>query len=124
MYIKLLRQWWIILAFFGKPEPEKFTLFYLPELIDPLEFRERLKAICFQENYAEIKYRGQIAGARRLLPKDKQRHLRYYSNGKVSGHEEFDYFTAEEKHKKGDNVKILTPPVKREIREALQGGER
>ena len=118
MYVKLLRLWWRFLAWKGKPEPEKFTLFYLS--ITPLEFRERLKSICFQENYFEIKYKGQIAGARRLLPKDEQQHLRYYSNGKITGHQEFDYFVAEDKHTKGEGVYTLAPQVIQEIKEALR----
>jgi len=119
-WIELLRLWWKFLAKVGKPEPEKFTMFYLPNPITPLEFREKLKKICFQENYWEIKYKGQGIGLRRLIEDDKQEHLRYNpKTGKVTGHQEYDFFVAEDKHKKGENVHPLTREVIREIMEEM-----
>jgi hypothetical protein len=108
VWTKLLRTWWKILARFGKPEPVKFDLCYVAPGTSSLTIREALKPICYQENYWQIWRKGQGIGLRKLVGEDKQVHLRYYpKTGRLTGHREYDFFVAEDKHMKGESVRPI-----------------
>lgn len=104
----------------NKEREERFFLFKLPRPIDPLEFRERLKSLCFQENLFSHAFRGQIFTVRRLLPNGEQDHLRYYQDGAVTGHREMDYFTHQKEHMDSKNLRKLPAGAIEEIKEALK----
>jgi len=110
-----LRVW-----FSGNKERElKFQLFVLPEVISPLEFRERLLPLGYDYNIFSIAYRGQIFTVRKAVPGGHQYHLRYYSDGMVTGHYEVDWFVDEKAHNQGKDLRPLTKKEIETIRRRL-----
>jgi len=107
----------------GNKERElKFKLFALPAAISPLEFRERLLPLGYDYNIFSIAYRGQVFTVRKAVPGGHQYHLRYYSDGMVTGHYEVDWFVNEKAHNKGVDLRALTGKETAALKKAL-GGE-
>ena len=67
---------------------EKHKLFQLPKPLTPREIYRRLIDDCYQYNTMSTTYKKQIFTVRKLTDLDHQIHLRFYSDGWVSGHSE------------------------------------
>ena len=104
-----MRWWWQFQAYFGKQEPGEFYLSTLVPKLSILEFDKKLLPLCFQENYFSITYRGQIYTCRRRdVDGVHQWHLRYFKDGKVTGHYERDYFSDIVGHNQSMDLRKLT----------------
>ena len=71
-----------------KAMEEKHKLFQLAEPPTPREIYRRLIDDCYQYNTMSTTYKKQIFTVRKLTDIDHQIHLRFYSDGWVSGHSE------------------------------------
>lgn len=90
LLFKLVKWTRAIRIFFGgytKME-EKHKLFHLPKPLAPREIYRRLIDDCYQYNTMSTTYKKQIFTVRKLTDLDHQIHLRFYSDGWVSGHSE------------------------------------
>lgn len=79
-----------IRIFFGgyKAMEEKHKLFRLSRAPTPREIYQRLIPDGYQYNAMSTTYKNQIWTVRKLTDIDHQIHLRFYSDGWVSGHSE------------------------------------
>jgi len=103
----------------NKEREERFKLFYV--FVDDLTFRRRLILLGYQENLFSHTFKGQIATVRRLdKDGDHQYHLRFYSNGEVTGHYEMDYFTHQKEHLDGKDLRKLKRKEIQEITEVFR----
>ena len=106
---RILRWWWQFQAYFGKQEPEEFRLFILFPKLDILEFRKRLIPLGYQENLFGITYKGMIYQCRSLDPDGIHIfHVRYFEDGKVTGHWEVDYYVDVISHNQSKDLRPLT----------------
>ena len=90
LLFKLVKLTRAIRIFFGgyKAMEEKHKLFQLPKPLTPREIYRRLIPECYQYNAMSTTFKRQIFTARKLTDLSHQIHLRFYSNGWVSGHYE------------------------------------
>lgn len=107
---KLIKLTRAIRIFFGgyKAMEEKHKLFRLPEALTPREIAERFMPHQYYYNVASSTYRKQIYTVRRLVDLDHQYHLRFYSNGWVSGHYELRPEAHPLEHLGGVDLRSLT----------------
>ncbi|MBA7712063.1 hypothetical protein ES703_121032 [subsurface metagenome] len=121
LLFKLVKLTRAIRIFFGKytAMEEKHELFRLPKLLTPQEIYRKLIPECYQYNTLSTTFKRQIFTARKLTDLSHQIHLRFYSDGWVSGHYELqpDMFSA--LHLKGVDLRALTPEEREEIRSIL-----
>lgn len=121
---KLVKWTRAVRIFFGRytAMEEKHKLFRLPILLTPEEIYKKLIPHCYQYNTMSTTYKEQIFTVRKLTDSLHQIHLRFYSNGWVSGHYEFqpDMFPVE--HLKGVDLRSLAPEEREEIRSILTRG--
>ena len=111
-----------IRIFFGgyKVMEEKHKLFQLPmPLALPMEVYWRLIPYCYQYNTMSTTYRKQIFTVRKLVDLSYQIHLRFYSDGWVSGHYEFQPDMCPVEHLRGVALRSLTDEETEEIRSIL-----
>ncbi|MBA7636869.1 hypothetical protein ES703_44497 [subsurface metagenome] len=99
----------------------RFRLFTLPVVIPSLEFRERLLSLGYDYNPFSMAYQGQIFTVRKAVPGGHQYHLRYYSDGMVTGHYEVDWLVDEKAHNQGKDLRALTSKEIASLRRALIG---
>lgn len=105
---KILRVWWKTQARFGKLEPAEFELFTISPPLPVLSFRKLLIPLCYQENVFGIAYRGMIYQCRKLDEDGIHMwHIRYYGNGRVTGHYEMDYYTHTAEHNRSVDLRKL-----------------
>lgn len=92
----------------NKERERRFKIFHV--YVDDLAFRQRLIPLGYQENLFSHTFKNQIATVRRLDKDGKhQYHLRFYSDGGVTGHYEMDYFTHQKEHLAGRDLRRLKP---------------
>ena len=98
---------------------EKHKLFQLskPPVID--EMAEKLRAYGYYYNTLSLTYRKQIYTVRKLLDLDHQYHLRFYSDGWVSGHYELRPDSHPLEHVDGVELRSLTSEEKEQIKKYL-----
>lgn len=99
----------------GKRREAPHRMFKLDKALPAEELRKRLIPLCYQYNQFSHTYRGQYWTCRRL-DKDgiHQYHLRFYTNGEVTGHWELDPLLFPADHLKGIDLRSLK---EREINE-------
>ncbi|MBA7624749.1 hypothetical protein ES703_32161 [subsurface metagenome] len=85
--VKLTRAIRIALGGYKAME-EKHKLFQLPKALTSREIYKRLIDDCYQYNTMSTTYKKQIFTVRKLTDVAHQIHLRFYSDGWVSGHSE------------------------------------
>ena len=122
MIYRLLRWTRQLRIFFGgnKEREERFRILEIHPRIGNLDFRRKLIPLGYQENLFSHTYRGQIATVRKLDKDGKhQYHLRYYQDGEVTAHHEYDYFIYQGQHMDGKDLRKLTKKEITEIRGAL-----
>ncbi len=90
LLFKLVKWSRAIRIFFGgyKAMEEKHKLFRLAEPPTPREIYRRLIDDCYQYNTMSTTYKKQIFTVRKLTDLHHQLHLRFYSDGWVTGHSE------------------------------------
>ena len=105
----------------NKGREERFRIFEIHPRIGSLDFRRKLIPLGYQENLFSHTFKGQIATVRKLDRGGKhQYHLRYYSDGGVTGHFETDYFVYQREHLAGKDLRKLKPREIREVREVFR----
>ena len=116
--IKFTRAIRIFFGGFSKME-EKHKLFQLSQPPIVKEIAERLQAYGYYYNTLSTTYRKQIYTVRKLVDLDHQYHLRFYSDGWVSGHYELRPDSHPMEHLDGVELRSLTPEEKEQTREYL-----
>ena len=111
MWTKILRLWWKLLAYFGKPEPEKFNILYLQTPVDIASISYLLGSIGYSKNMIGMVYSGQLLQMRKVHG-NRQKHIRVYKNGRLTGHDELTPEYDIILHNKGITCR---PLIKREI---------
>ncbi len=95
----------------NKGREERFKLFQILPRIGDIDFRRKLIPLMYQENLFSHTFKHQIATVRRLALDGKhQYHLRLYDDNGimiVTGHWEYDYFTSQAKHLRGEDLRAL-----------------
>lgn len=121
LLFKLVKLTRAIRIFFGgyKAMEEKHKLFELPYPFTPKEIYFRLIPHCYQYNTLSTTYKKQIFTVRKLVDFIHQIHLRFYSDGWVSGHYELqpDMFPME--HLKGVRLRPLNEFEVSELKKQL-----
>ena len=125
LLFKLVKLTRAIRIFFGgyKGMEEKHKLFQLDQPITPRRIYRRLIPHGYQYNTMSTTYKKQIFTVRKLIDVDHQMHLRFYSDGWVSGHYEIQPDQSPTAHLKGKNLRSLTPEEVEEIRSILTNGQ-
>jgi len=122
LLFKLVKLTRAIRIFFGRytAMEEKHKLFRLPILFTPQEIYIKLIPHCYQYNTMSTTYKRQIFTVRKLVDSIHQIHLRFYSNGWVSGHYELqpDMFPVE--HLEGVDLRPLNEFEVSELRTQLR----
>jgi hypothetical protein len=104
----------------NKDREERFKLFQISPRIGSLDFRRKLIPLGYQENLFSHTYKHQIFTVRKLDPDGKhQYHLRYYSDGWVTGHWEYDYFIYQKEHLASKDLRELTKKEIAQLKVAL-----
>lgn len=105
----------------NKSREAKHHLFKLAKALPMKEARLRLIPSGYQYNPYSHTYRGQYWTARALdIDGVHQYHLRFYTDGEVTGHWEIDPLLLPSDHLKGIDLRPLTPNEIAEIRWALE----
>lgn len=99
----------------GKLMEAKHYLFTLPVPLTPEEIWERLWPQGWGYNTMSHTYRSQIFTVRKLVPPRHQYHLRFYKDGKVSGHYEVDCIQFPLEHLDGVDLRQLKAGEKAEL---------
>ncbi len=109
LLFKLVKWSRAIRIFFGgyKGMEEKHKLFRLPKLLTPREIYKKLLGDGYQYNAMSTTYRKQIFTVRKLTDLDHQIHLRFYSDGWVSGHSELQPEQWPTEHLLGKDLRSL-----------------
>ena len=100
---------------------EKHKLFRLTGYMLPQMWYKQLIPHCYQYNYVSTTYLKQIFTVRKLTDLAHQIHLRFYSDGWVSGHYELQSEEDPFGHLNGVDLRELTPVEKAEIKQILGG---
>ncbi len=110
LLFKLVKWTRAVRILFGgyKGMEEKHKLFRLSEPIHPRVLYRRLIPHGYQYNAASTTYKKQIFTVRKLIDVDSQIHLRFYSDGWVSGHYELQPDQWPLAHLKGGDLRSLT----------------
>jgi len=87
---------------------KKHKLFQLPAPLTPREIYHKLLMDCYQYNALSTTYKKQIFTVRKLTDLDHQLHLRFYSDGWVSGHSELQPEQFPMEHLQGKDLRALT----------------
>jgi len=121
LLFKLVKLTRAIRIFFGgyTVMEEKHKLFQLPEPLTPRAIYRRLIPEGYQYNTMSTTYKKQIFTVRKLVDLDHQLHLRFYSDGWVSGHYELQPDQWPREHLLGEDLRPLTPEESKEIRSIL-----
>jgi hypothetical protein len=106
---KLVRWTRQIRIFFGggKEMEQKHYMFRLPHPLTPEDIWKKLWVSGWGYNALSHTYKGQIYTVRKLVPPRHQYHLRFYSNGDVSGHFEVDNIQFPLEHLDGVDLRPL-----------------
>lgn len=109
LLFKLIKWTRAIRIFFGgyKAMEEKHKLFQLPKPLTPREIYQKLIRDCYQHNVMSTTYKKQIFTVRKLVDLDHQIHLRFYSDGWISGHYELQPEQWPGEHLKGKDLRAL-----------------
>ena len=86
---------------------EKHKLFRLPKPLTAREIYDRLIDDCYQYNAMSTTYKKQTFTVRKLTDIDHQLHLRFYSDGWVSGHFELQPDQWPLEHLRGKHLRPL-----------------
>jgi len=92
----------------GREMEKKHYLFTLPKPMTPEKIWDRLWVFGWGYNALSQTYKGQIYTLRKLVPPRHQYHLRFYTNGDVSGHFEVDNSQSPFEHLDGVNLRPLS----------------
>ena len=90
-----------------KAMEEKHKFFRLPKPLTPREIHDRLIDDCYQYNPLSTTYKKQIWTVRKLTDIDHQIHLRFYSDGWVTGHYELQPEQWPIQHLRGKDLRPL-----------------
>jgi len=101
----------------GMEEKHKLYLFHSP--LPPREIYRRLIPHGYQYNSLSTTYQKQIFTVRKLTDLDHQVHLRFYSDGWVSGHYELQPDQWPVEHLRGKDLTGLMDWERKEIRSIL-----
>lgn len=94
----------------GKRETEHY-LFNLPKPMTDIELYKILSWYGWQPNYMGYVYKGQVYQCRRLINGGKyQYHLRFYEDGKVTGHVEMSPEYDTSNHLSGVGLRTMSKP--------------
>lgn len=108
LFFRFNRLLYFILQGVGKIEKEHY-LFTLPKLLTDFELYSKLADYYFQPNTFGFVYKGQIYQCRMLLEQGKyQYHLRFYDDGKTTGHREIAPEYSEKQHLKPEPGDLRT----------------
>lgn len=120
--VKLTRA---IRIFFGgyKGMEEKHKLFQLPEPLTPRQIHSRLVRSGYQYNSMSTTYKKQIWTMRKLVDIDHQIHLRFYSDGWISGHYELQPEMWPTEHLRGKDLRPLNRWQVSRIKELIKGSD-
>jgi len=121
LLFKLVKWTRAVRIFFGRytAMEEKHKLFQLPEPLTARAIYRRLIPECYQYNTMSTTFKKQIFTVRELVDLDHQIHLRFYSDGWVSGHYELQPDQFPVLHLKGVDLRSLTTEESKEIRSIL-----
>ena len=119
--IKFTRAIRIFFGGFSQME-EKHRLFQLPKPLAAEEIAGIFQAHGYYYNTLSTTYKKQIYTLRRLVDLDHQYHLRFYSDGWVSGHYELRPDSHPLEHLDGVELRSLTPDETEQIRKYLVSG--
>lgn len=110
-----------IRIFFGgyKAMEEKHKLFRLDDTLPPRQIYQRLIPAGYQYNTMSTTYKEQIFTVRKLTDIDHQIHLRFYSDGWVSGHYELQPEQWPAQHLQGKDLRSLYDNEALEIKRLL-----
>jgi len=121
LLFKLVKWTRAVRIFFGRysgmEEKHKLYLYQLP--FTPREIYRRLIPHGYQYNTLSTTYKKQIFTVRKLTGLDHQIHLRFYSDGWVSGHYELQPDQWPVEHLRGKDLRPLTLEESDEIRAIL-----
>ncbi len=122
MLFKLTKLTRRIRILFGgyKGMEEKHKLFRLTGYMPPQILYNLLIPSGYQYNYVSTTYKKQIFTVRRLVDLTHQIHLKFYSDGWVSGHYELQAEADPFGHLGGKDLRELTKVETNEIREILR----
>ena len=114
-----------IRIFFGgyKSMEEKYWLFSLTIPLTTKQIYQRLIPSGYQYNTMSTTYKNQIFTVRKLININHQIHLRFYSNGWVSGHYELQPDQWPLAHLSGRDLRPLSDDERVRIYELLVGYE-
>ena len=121
LLFKLVKWTRAVRIFFGRYSgmEEKHALYLLQLHLTPKEIYQKLMPECYQYNTMSTTYKKQIFTVRKLTDLDHQIHLRFYSDGWVSGHYELQPDMSPALHLKGIDLRSLTREETEEIRSIL-----
>lgn len=117
--VKATRRLRILLGGYKAME-EKHKLFQLPKPLTPRQITKRLIKHCYQYNALSTTYKKQIWTVRKLTDADHQIHLRFYSNGWVSGHSELQPEMWPSQHLAGRDLRSLNDEEASRLEELLR----
>lgn len=116
--IKLTRRLRILLGGYRKMELHHYLFTLEPPLV-PLQIYDRLIPLGYQYNFMSTTFKYQIFTCRKLDKVGTQYHLRFYRDGKVSGHYELDPYFFPLRHLVGEELHKLTQKERQELKKAL-----
>ena len=103
----------------GKEMEEKHYLFTLHKPLKPQEIWDKLWDSGWGYNVLSTTYRKQIYTMRKLLPPRHQYHIRFYKDGKVSGHFEVDNIQFPLEHLDGADLRPFDDDEKAALKAEL-----
>jgi len=119
---KIIKATRAIRIFFGKytEMEEKHKLFKMPRVqADGAVIEGLLEGHSYYYNVASTTYKKQIYTCRKLIDHDHQIHLRFYTDGWVSGHYELRPDSHCLEHLDGVELRPLSEQERQEIKEML-----
>lgn len=117
--IKATRRLRILFGGFSEME-EGHKLFQLPKPLTPEQIAGRLMPSHYYYNALSTTYKKQVYTVRKLVDLNHQYHLRFYSDGWVSGHYELRPDSHPLEHLDGCELRSLLPDEIEEIRQVLK----
>ena len=119
--IKFTRAIRIFFGGFSEME-EKHKLFQLSKPLGIKEIAEKVQTYSYYYNTLSTTYKKQIYTVRKLVDLDHQYHLRFYSDGWVSGHYELRPDSHPLEHLDGVELRSLTSEERQQIQKIFVTG--
>ena len=117
--IKMTRRIRILLGGYKEME-EKHKLFQIPDILaHPVIIAKMLEGHSYYYNCFSTTYKKQVYTVRKLVDMNHQIHLRFYSDGWISGHYELRPEAHSLEHLEGVELRSLTEPEKQEIKDIV-----